>query len=70
MGQALHLLCGALHGIYQVLADLIKPFVDKISGFGRGKAIRAVRIFVTFLLVSFAWMFFRANSLSDAKVYS
>ena len=28
---------------------------------------RAVRIFVTFLLVSFAWMFFRANSLSDAK---
>lgn len=58
---------GLLHGIYQCVADLIKPFVDKISGFGRGRAIRAVRIFVTFLLVSFAWMFFRANSLSDAK---
>ena len=58
---------GLLHGVYQCVADLIKPFVDKISGFGRGKAIRAVRIFVTFLLVSFAWMFFRANSLSDAK---
>ena len=58
---------GLLHGVYQCVADLIKPFVDKISGFGRGRAIRAVRIFVTFLLVSFAWMFFRANSLSDAK---
>ena len=56
---------GLLHGIYQCVADLVKPLTDKMSGFGR--AFKAVRIFVTFCLVSFAWMFFRANSLSDAK---
>lgn len=56
---------GLLHGIYQCVADLVKPLTDRMSGFGR--AFKAVRIFVTFCLVSFAWMFFRANSLSDAK---
>lgn len=56
---------GLLHGIYQCVADLVKPLTDKMSGFGR--AFKAVRIVVTFCLVSFAWMFFRANSLSDAK---
>lgn len=62
---------GLLHGIYQCVADLVKPLTDKVGGFvrgsGSGKAFKAVRIFVTFWLVSFAWMFFRANSLSDAK---
>lgn len=41
---------------------------DDVNGKAKDSAIlKACRITVTFILVSFAWMFFRANSLSDAK---
>jgi D-alanyl-lipoteichoic acid acyltransferase DltB (MBOAT superfamily) len=61
---------GALHGSYYLiskwtlnirarLSSVLKldsfPFVQKL-----------VRVFITFNLVSFAWIFFRANSLADA----
>jgi D-alanyl-lipoteichoic acid acyltransferase DltB (MBOAT superfamily) len=54
---------GALHGLYQMAGDLL----------GRGKWARkenaftnGVKIIVTFLLVCFAWIFFRANTTGDA----
>lgn len=61
---------GALHGIYQVIGKLTKK--------KRANAYRALHIdpdgklralistFITFALVCFSWIFFRADSLGDA----
>lgn len=66
---------GGLHGVYQAIEGLLKKgslkkyfdadfsgrentFLAKLYAFGQG--------IVTFALVSFAWIFFRANSMSDA----
>lgn len=52
---------GMLHGAFQV--------VEKITGLDKPLSNRGLRIaqrLVTFGLVSFAWIFFRANSLPDA----
>ena len=53
---------GALHGLYQVIENIIyrkrKPKNTSLS--------RLSGLIITFCLVSFAWIFFRANSLKDA----
>jgi D-alanyl-lipoteichoic acid acyltransferase DltB (MBOAT superfamily) len=56
---------GALHGIYQIIGIVFRKYTNvnilgfrKISGFVNG--------IIAFTLVSFAWLFFRANSVSDA----
>ena len=52
---------GALHGVFQV--------IEKALGQQKceyGKLGRTVKILITFLLVNFAWIFFRMPSLSDA----
>lgn len=56
---------GALHGTYLVCGVLAArtPF-DVLNG--EGKLERALGFLLTFLLVNFSWIFFRANSLSDA----
>ncbi len=63
---------GGLHGIYLIFSVLTRNAREKIH-----KAIRLDRIprlhqyfkvMVTFSLVCFAWIFFRANSISDAMV--
>ena len=61
---------GFLHGIYQVAGYLQKPIRDALAqrlhiDRTRGSH-RALQILVTFLLVSFAWIFFRADSFSQA----
>ena len=68
---------GILHGIYQCASDFISGLVRKAdskkelnnSNSSIVKAVieRFAGVVVTFVLVSYAWMFFRANSLSDAK---
>jgi D-alanyl-lipoteichoic acid acyltransferase DltB (MBOAT superfamily) len=61
---------GALHGVYQVIGTLtIKPRNSLIERIGLSTAHPAVvwtRRVITFILVDFAWLFFRANSISDA----
>ncbi|MBQ7387416.1 MAG: MBOAT family protein [Clostridia bacterium] len=61
---------GGLHGIYQVIGSLtIKPRNALLSRIGLSERSRGViwlRRIITFILVGFAWIFFRANSLSDA----
>ncbi len=61
---------GALHGIYQVVGTLTKgPRVRLISRLGMTESfvgIVWIRRVITFILVAFAWIFFRANSISDA----
>jgi hypothetical protein len=52
------------------MGNLTSPVRAKILGKcglnEKSPVVRAVRTFNTFLLVSFAWIFFRANSLADA----
>ena len=53
---------GCMHGILQI--------IEKALGWqkyeGNKGFVKAVRIFVTFLLVNFAWIFFRMPSIGDA----
>ena len=62
---------GALHGFYMVFAKITQPARDRINsitGLNRMPALlKGSRIFVTFLLATFAWIFFRAQSWSDAS---
>lgn len=60
---------GALHGLFQVIEKAVAG--DKIkqeikSGDRHLTIIRFVRIIVTFLLVSFAWIFFRMPTIGEA----
>jgi len=61
---------GFLHGLYLIFEKLIKNVADSIElKFGRGKFLRIYSLFQTFyifVLVCFAWIFFRADFLSDA----
>ncbi len=61
---------GALNGVYLILssatADVRKSLVGRIGLQDRPRLYRTLQVAGTFLLVCFAWIFFRANSLSDA----
>ena len=61
---------GGLNGLYQVLGDIIKPFKNRAMSFFRVKqnalSYRLYSIFLTFLFIDFAWLFFRADSMSQA----
>ena len=63
---------GAIHGIYQVIGTLtIKPRNKLLSRIGlseKSMGVRLARRIITFILVTFAWLFFRANSMADAAV--
>lgn len=52
---------GGLHGVFQIIEKMVKLQKPTSSGI-----IKAVRIIVTFLLVNFAWVFFRMPTLYDA----
>lgn len=53
---------GVMHGIIQIVEKALG--IQKYCG--HNGLVKAVRILVTFLLVNFAWIFFRMPSLSDA----
>src|ERR1700733_4257563 len=60
---------GALHGVFIASSVFIKPWQNRTYELARLKnhsVRRFIQVFVTFNLVSFAWIFFRANSLADA----
>jgi alginate O-acetyltransferase complex protein AlgI len=60
---------GGLHGFYMGCSVLYKPYKKKIHrvlGMGQGGVAKAWQTLVTFHLVCFAWIFFRAASLPDA----
>lgn len=64
-----YIIWGVLHGVYQIIGNLTaKPRSRLIAKMGfdeKGRAVRYVRMVITFILVCLAWMVFRANSLSD-----
>ncbi|MCR5762737.1 MAG: hypothetical protein K6G00_05060 [Treponema sp.] len=53
---------GLLHGVYICIGRVTKRFWEKVS------LPRVFRIFITFCLVTFAWIFFRADNLQTALV--
>lgn len=63
---------GALHGVYQIIGKLTKgikvKILSKIGVQKDGWLYQWGAMLVTFLLVAYAWMFFRANSLQDAYI--
>lgn len=65
-------LWGGLHGLYQwigILTKNIKLKILKLMGISENsKFVHQVRRIITFILVSFAWMFFRANSSQDLGI--
>lgn len=53
---------GLLHGIFQCIGRATKSFWKKI------KVPSFIRIFITFCLVTFAWIFFRSSNLQEAGI--
>lgn len=60
---------GGLHGLYLACSVFYKPYQKKLHkalGIEKTRLLKVWQIFVTFNLVNFAWVFFRAKSLDDA----
>ncbi len=61
---------GALHGFYQIVGTLTKGprdrLLTRLGLHDRSLPVLITRRAITFALVTFAWIFFRANSISDA----
>ncbi len=64
---------GTIHGFYRVAGDLLKPIREKVLNLLRVKrdvfSFRLGQMAVTFALTSFAWIFFRAESIDRAVLY-
>ena len=65
-----YIIWGALNGFYLVFAIVTYSFRKRIISFFRIDKLpelnRFLEIFTTFILSCFAWVFFRANNVSDA----
>jgi len=61
---------GGLHGFFQILGRLFRPARAKFEHAVRLDKVprlhRILQMLFTFVLVCFGWIFFRANTLSDA----
>ncbi|MFA6146783.1 MAG: MBOAT family O-acyltransferase [bacterium] len=60
---------GGLHGLYMACSVYYKPYQEKLHktfGIEKTRLLSVFQILVTFNLVSLAWVFFRANNISDA----
>lgn len=68
-----YIIWGMLHGIYQVIGDLTvslrKKFYEKFSFKTDCFSFKLGQRLFTFMLVAFAWIFFRSASVSDALNY-
>lgn len=66
-----YVIWGGLNGLYQVIGGLFmglrKMIYKKAPWIEKSKLLKIPRILVTFVLVDFAWIFFRADSLEHAK---
>ena len=64
---------GMLHGLYRVVGDVLRPVRRKILDMLKVRtdvfSFRLGQIVCTFTLTSFAWIFFRAESIDRAIMY-
>jgi alginate O-acetyltransferase complex protein AlgI len=58
---------GALHGTYLIVEILLNK-IAVVRNSGKSFFGKAVKFFITFHLVVFGWIFFRANSVQDAML--
>lgn len=67
-----YVIWGGLNGIYQVVGELTKPLRVKLSAkLTGGKetfSSKLLKVLVTFSLICFSWIFFRANGTRDALI--
>ena len=65
-----YVIWGGIHGIYQVLGNILAPVKDRILTALKvnrtSDTFRLTEIAITFLLTVFAWIFFRASSGYEA----
>ena len=63
---------GGLHGLYYIIEFFWKRILDyfNLEGVEDNKLYKVIKIIITFLLVMYSWIFFRANSLYDALYIS
>jgi D-alanyl-lipoteichoic acid acyltransferase DltB (MBOAT superfamily) len=65
---------GGLHGVYLVLSTWARPLRERLAQFTGLAAHPGLRrwlgVVLTFVLVAYAWIFFRANTLADALFIS
>lgn len=61
---------GGIHGIYQIIGDILRPWKKKIIKKYEIKSesfsYKLGQIIITFILVDFAWIFFRMNSFKHS----
>ena len=61
---------GGINGLYQVIGEVLEPLRNKASDALRlnrtSLAHKGCRIILTFIMVDFSWVFFRAVSLTEA----
>ena len=61
---------GAINGLYQVIGEVLMPIREKVSdalGVNRdSEGFCVLRAIVTFTMIDFTWIFFRADSLGRA----
>lgn len=61
---------GALHGIYLIIGKALSPVRKRLIELTRINKVpfihKCIQVVFTFSLVTFAWIFFRANSIEDA----
>lgn len=74
-----YVIWGFLNGLYQVAEDIFTKLLNKLQSIRKTQAVqkqensakgslatRLLRIVLTFILIDFAWVFFRAESLGQA----
>lgn len=63
---------GGLHGAYQIIGDILSPFKRKFQEHFNIRTkefnYKLLQVVTTFILVDFAWIFFRANTYDDAII--
>lgn len=64
---------GGVHGGYQIIGDELRPLKQKINKrIGtktKAASYKFGQVIINFILVTFAWIFFRAPSIHDAFIF-
>ncbi|MCM1027428.1 MAG: MBOAT family protein [Roseburia sp.] len=68
-----YIIWGGIHGLYQIIGDLLKPLREKAVDLLKIKtdvfSYRFGKVITTFALVDLAWVFFRAESIKQAGLF-
>ena len=59
---------GVLHSLYYLIENLLTKLININTLVGE-KFLWIIKVLLTFLLVSFAWIFFRSETIADAFTY-